>query len=157
MKVKLDKIDKYILERLQEDARLTTKVLAEELGLTTTPVFERIKKMEKAGIIDKYVALLNPNEVNLGLTVYISISLKGHTRSFLDRFVKEVNNFSEVAECYHVAGNFDFLLKVLVKDMAAYEGFLLSKLSLISDLAQVQSIFVLSKKKHTTALSVKNS
>ena len=154
--MKLDKIDRHILERLQQDARLTTKVLAEELGLTTTPVFERIKKMEKGGIIDKYVALLNPKEVNLGLTVFISVSLKGHTRSFLDRFVKEVNIFPEVAECYHVAGNFDFLLKVLVKDMAAYESFILTKLSLLTDLAQVQSTFVLSEKKRSTALSIKS-
>lgn len=152
--MRLDKIDKYILERLQADARLTTKALADELKLTTTPVFERIKKMEKAGIIDKYVALLKPKEVSLGLTVFISISLKGHTRSSLDKFVKEVDGFPEVAECFHVAGNFDFMLKVHVKDMDAYESFLLTKLSLISDLAQVQSYFVLSKRKYTTALPI---
>jgi len=152
--MKLDLTDIKILEILQHDSRVTSKALAALLNLSPTPVFERVKKLEREGIIKKYVALVDNKKVDLMLTTFISISLTKHTRMYLEKFVKEVEKYPEVQECYHIAGNFDFLLKVLVKDIESYEAFTLTKLAMISNLGQVHSSFVLSKNIHTTAYSL---
>ncbi len=152
MSTKLDKVDIAILNILQKESNITTKALADKLNLTTTPVFERVKRMEKQGVIERYVALLNPAKVNKTLTVFISISIKNHTRSYLEKFMNEVNEFEEVMECFHIAGNFDFLLKVITRDMDSYQKFLLSKLSTNANIAHVQSSFALSASKQKTAL-----
>ena len=120
----LDKIDTQILTMLQKDSNRTTKSIAEELGITTSPVFERIKKLEKEGYIKKYVAVLDNKKIGLKLTVFIGITLQGHTRSYLEKFVREINNFPEIVECHRVSGNFDYLLKLVVEDIEAYESFL---------------------------------
>jgi DNA-binding Lrp family transcriptional regulator len=150
----LDLTDVKILNILQREGRITTKALAEQLNLTTTPVFERVKKLEREGIIDKYVALLNQKKIDKKLIVFVSLSLKNHTRSYLEGFVKEVGSFNEVQECYHIAGNFDYMIKVIVKDMEAYQQFLLTKISTNNNIATVQSSFVLSKEKYSTAMPV---
>lgn len=152
--MKLDATDIRILEILQEDGRITTKALADHLNLSTTPVFERVKRLEREGIINQYVALLDNRKLELMLTAFISISLTKHSRSYLEKFVNEVSQYPEVMECYHIAGNFDFLLKVVVKNMERYEAFVLTKLSTIANLGQVQSSFVLSKNIHKTAYSI---
>ena len=153
MHVKLDKTDIKILELLQRDGRMTTKSLAEQLNLTTTPIFERVKRLEREGIIDKYVALINQKKIDKKLIIFVSISLKNHTRSYLDGFVNEMTAYNEVQECYHIAGNFDFMLKIILKDMEAYEQFIYTKLSVNTNISNVQSSFVLSKNKYSTALS----
>lgn len=152
--MKLDATDIKILEILQQDSRITSKALAVELNLSATPVFERVKRLERDGIIRKYVALVDNKKIDLMLMTFISISLTKHTRMYLEKFVKEVEKYPEVLECYHIAGNFDFLLKVLVKDIEAFEAFTLTKLSTIANLGQVHSSFVLSKNIHTTAYSL---
>lgn len=152
--MKLDQTDIKILEILQQDGRITTKALAEQLNLTTTPVFERVKRLEKDGIIKQYVALVDNGKLGLSLTAFISISLTKHSRSYLEKFVTEVDQYPEVMECYHIAGNFDFLLKIVVKNMEKYESFILTKLSTIANLGQVQSSFVLSNNIHKTAYQV---
>ncbi|MDN5200879.1 Lrp/AsnC family transcriptional regulator [Fulvivirgaceae bacterium BMA10] len=152
--VKLDKTDLKILQILQKEARITTKAMAEKLNLSVTPVFERVKRLEREGVIDGYVALLNQSKIDRKLIVFISISLKEHTRTYLEKFIDEMKSFPEVMECYHIAGNFDFLLKVVMKDMESYQAFILSKLSVISNIGHVQSSFVLSKSKFTTAYTL---
>jgi DNA-binding Lrp family transcriptional regulator len=152
--MKLDATDIKILEILQQDGRITTKALADQLNLTTTPVFERVKRLEKDGVIKKYVALVDNRKLDLSLTAFISISLTKHSRTYLEKFVTEVNQYPEVMECYHIAGNFDFLLKIVVKNMEKYESFILTKLSTIANLGQVQSSFVLSNNIHKTAYQV---
>ncbi len=154
MEYRLDKTDKAILQMLQHNSNRTTKSIAEELGMSTTPIFERIKKLEKEGYIDKYVALLNNKKIGLKQIVFIGITLKGHTRSYLEKFVKTINGFPEVVECHRVAGNFDYLLKLVVEDVEAYERFILTKLTLISDLGSVQSYIALSKGKDTNELDL---
>ena len=148
--IKLDTIDIKILETLQEDGRITTKALAEKMNLTTTPVYERVKRLEKEGIVKQYAALVDQQKLGLNLIAFISISLTRHSRSYLEKFVTEVNQYKEVMECYHIAGNFDFLLKVVMKNMESYEAFILTKLSTIPNLGQVQSSFVLSKNIYKT-------
>ena len=152
--IKLDETDIRILEQLQEDGRKTIKAMADELHLSTTPVFERVKRLEREGIIKKYAALVDPKKLELNLIVFISISLTKHSRSHLEKFIKEISEYKEVMECYHIAGNFDFLLKIVVKGMKDYETFILSKLSTIANLGQVQSSFVLSENIHSTAYKI---
>ena len=152
--LKLDAVDIKILEVLQGDARITTKALADQLNLSTTPVFERVKRLEREGLIKKYVALVDNKKLGLRLIAFISISLTKHSRSYLEKFVNEVEQYPEVMECYHIAGNYDFLLKVVVRSMEVYETFVLTKLSTIANLGQVQSSFVISENLHTTAYKI---
>ncbi len=150
----LDKIDSQILAILQKNSNRTTKSIANELGMTTSPIFERIKKLEKEGYIEKYVAVLNNKKIGLKLTVFIGITLQGHTRSYLEKFVKEINNFPEVVECHRVSGNFDYLLKLVVEDIEAYETFIISKLTLLPYLGNVQSLITLSTGKETNEIDL---
>jgi len=154
MQEKLDQTDLKILSLLQEDSNRTNKSIAEELGMTTTPIFERIKRLEDKGVIDKYVAVLNKKKLGLRRTIFIGITLKGHTRDYLERFVKIVDDFDEVIECHRVSGNYDYLLKIVVADVEAYENFILTKLTLISDLGSVQSLIVLSTSKENEGLDL---
>ena len=150
----LDSTDRKILDILQEDAKITNTALAAKFKLTATPVYERVKKMEQSGVISRYVALLDQKKVDKNLIIFISISLKNHARSYLTKFKETIDKYDEITECYHIAGNFDFLLKAQLKDMEAYQKFILSKLSVDENIGQVQSSFVLSKNKYSTALPV---
>lgn len=150
----LDKIDTKILSLLQQNSNRTTKSIAAELGMTTTPIFERIKKLEKQGYIKKYVAVLNNKKIGLKQTVFIGITLQGHTRSYLEKFVKQINSFPEVIECHRVSGNFDYLLKLVVEDIEAYETFIISKLTLLPYLGNVQSLITLSTGKETNEVDL---
>ncbi len=152
MNTKLDIIDAQILRELQDDGRITIKSLSDKLNLSPTPIFERIKKLEKAGFIKEYTALLNERKLGLKQVVFISLTLKEHSRSYLEKFEKEIETFPEVLECYRITGNFDFLVKVLVKDIEAYENFILTKLSLLKNLGNVQSHIALSEAKNTTKI-----
>lgn len=152
--MRLDQTDLSLLKLLQKDSNQTVKSLAQQLGKTTTPIFERIKKLEKEGYIEGYAARLNPKKLGLKQTVFIAITLQGHTRSYLEKFVNEVNNFPEVVECHRVSGNFDYLLKLVVKDIEAYETFIVTKLTLLPYIGNVQSHIVLSSSKQTQQLDL---
>jgi Lrp/AsnC family transcriptional regulator len=156
MAYNLDKIDTQILGILQHNSNRTTKSIADELGMTTSPVFERIKKLEREGYIKKYVAVLDNKKIGLKLTVFIGITLQGHTRSYLEKFVTEINKFPEIIECHRVSGNFDYLLKLVVEDIQAYEHFIISKLTLLPYLGNVQSLITLSTGKETNEIDLNN-
>ncbi|MEM8901685.1 MAG: Lrp/AsnC family transcriptional regulator [Bacteroidota bacterium] len=149
-----DNTDLKILRILQKDGNQTNKRVASLLGMTVTPIFERIKRLEREGFIGKYIALLNRRKLGFKQTVFIGLTLKGHTRNYLDRFVKKIDEFGEVLECHRVSGNFDYLLKIVVQDVEAYETFILNKLTLISDLGSVQSMIVLSTSKESTDIAI---
>ncbi len=148
----LDATDLRILHLLQEDAKMTTKEIAAQLGMTTTPIFERIKRMEREGFIRNYVALLDKNRVGLSLVAFTNVSLKEHFTEFLTRFEEAVSSLPEVNECYHIAGSYDYLLKVVVKDMAAYQHFVAKKLAALENIGRVQSSFVMTEVKYSTKL-----
>lgn len=150
----LDKIDKGILEILQKDAKCRHKEIANQLGLSTTPIYERVKRLEREGYITGYVALVNPEKVGKKLTVFCSVTLDQHIKEKLEEFVDKVNSFPEVMECYHVTGKYDYMLKVLVADIRDYQHFLINSLSAIDNLAHVVSSFVIGPVKHETALPV---
>lgn len=154
MKSQLDTVDIRILELLQEDAKITAKSIGEQLNLTQTPIFERIKKLEREGYIKGYTAVLNERKLGLKQTVFIGVTLKGHTRSYLDKFMARVNDFPEVLECYQVTGSYDFLLKVVLQDIEAYQTFVETKLSLLPDLGNVYTYIAIKRAKQTGHLDL---
>ncbi len=147
----MDAIDKRILNLLQKDGKLNTKEIADQVGLTISPTFERIRKLENTAI-RKYVALLDKKALDLNIHVFCNVTLSKHSRASIDEFKKQACALNEVMECYHISGNADFMLKILVKDMNAYQKFIVDKLSIIPGLSNVQSSFVMEEIKHETAI-----
>ena len=150
----LDEIDLRLLRMLQANSSLTTKQLAAKVNLSTTPVFERIKKLEKAGYIKNYVAVLDAEKLQKGLTVFCNITLKEHTRVIGNQFVKDIVSLEEVVECYNISGDYDFLLKILVKDMKEYQNFVLNHLGSVKNIGSAQSTFVMGEIKNSYAVPI---
>ena len=148
--VTLDKNDLAILKLLQANARITVKEISEKIHLSTTPVHERIKRLEQTGVIKQYVTLLDYNKVNRSLMVICYVSLKEHSKTAGVKFIKTMNELQEVIECYSISGEFDFMLKVLCQDMNAYYDFHVNKLSQLENMGNVQSVFVMGVIKETT-------
>ncbi len=147
-----DETDKKLMLFLQEDAKQTTKELAYKLGLSVTAVYERVRKMENTGVISKYVALLNREKINRNFIVLCHIKLAQHKKEYVLQFEKEVMNLQEVTECFHVSGDYDYILKIGVKDMEDYRNFMLSKLTTLQHIASTHSSFMISEIKNTTAI-----
>ena len=144
MTIKLDRIDKHILNLMQSNGRITNLELAEHVGLSPTPCSRRVKRLEESGLIDRHVTLLNAEALGLDLTAIIGISMDRHTPDRFESFEKAIVDMPEVVECSIVTGQAaDFLLKVLVKDMRQYEDFLLGKLTKLVGVSGVHSSFVL--------------
>ncbi len=150
----IDATDKRILSYLQEDAKMTIKELASKLNMTTTPVFERIKRLEKQGFIQCYSARVDRKKLGYKLLAFCSITLEKHEQNGLAKFIEEIQNIPEVVECYHIAGMFDYLLKVVVKDMEDYQNFITKKLSTISNIGKIQSSFVMTEIKNEHILKI---
>jgi len=148
MSKNLDEIDLKLIQLLQENAKSTIKELAGELNLSNTPVFDRVKRLENRGIISGYSALINRKEIGLDLMAFCTLTLNGHHADYLDTFYKEVNELNEVMECYHLTGSSDYLLKVVVSDMEAFQLFITKKLTSLSNIDKVQSSFVLTEIKN---------
>jgi DNA-binding Lrp family transcriptional regulator len=155
--MELDKTDRTILAMLQKDAKMTIKELASALHITSTPVYERIKRLEREKYIKHYAAIVDRNKVSLSLMAFTTVSLDGHQSAYLDSFENDVKQLPEVIECYHIAGMFDYLLKVIVKDMEAYEQFVAKKLAALAHIGRVQSSFVMNEIKYHTSLPLENS
>ena len=128
--------DKKLLEYLQQDSKQTNKELSNKLNLSVTAVYERIKKLEKEGFINSYVALINKKKAEKAFVVFCHIKLVQHAQDYVMKFEKEVTNLNEVLECYHISGDYDYLLKVLVKDMTAFREFMVKKLTTIGSSAK---------------------
>lgn len=140
---KLDSIDKQLLKLLKKNAKLSSKELAAEIGLTLTPTYERVKRLENKGFIQSYTIKLNREKIGKNLRVLCNVSLKSHALEFLNAFEEKVVHLKEISSCFHIAGNFDYLLLIEVKDMNEYSIFLKEKLATIPHIAQVQSSFVM--------------
>ena len=154
----LDKLDRHILRSLQDDGRATYDQLAEQVGLSPSAVLRRVKRLEESGVIDRYVALVKPESVGLGLTAYINVRLEKHTESHkrnpMDLFRASVQTWPEVAECAALTGEMDYLLRVLVQDMAHYSRFIMETLLKHPSVQDCKTSFVLDRVKTTTAVPV---
>lgn len=148
----LDETDLKILRILQEDARITTKELAAKVNLSTTPVFERLKRLERDGYIRKYVAILDAEKLNLGFEVFCSVKLKQMSREVAHAFVNVIKDIPQVAECYNISGEFDYLLKIHAPDMQYYNEFIINVLGTVDSIGSIQSSFVMKEIKHSYGL-----
>ncbi len=147
----MDKIDRNILKLLQEDATLSTADIAERVGLSTTPCWRRIQRLEESGIIRKKVALLSREKLNLGVNVFIAVKTNQHNWEWLANFSEAVRRFPEVVEFYRMAGESDYLLRVVVPDIPTFDTFY-KKLVQTTDLSDVSSSFAMEQIKYTTSL-----
>jgi len=150
----LDAIDKKLLQLLQEDAKQTNKQLAYQLNLSVTAVYERIKKLERNKIITSYVALVNKNAISKGFMVFCHVKLTQHSGNYITKFETEVKQLPEVLECFHVSGEYDYLLKVIVEDMEHFRIFMINKLTTLEHIGSTQSSFSINEVKNTTAIEL---
>ena len=146
----LDATDKKLLQFLQEDSKQTTKELSLKLNLSVTAVYERIKKLEREEIISKYVVLLNRNKIQKGFVVFCHLKLMQHTKEFISQFEKEVVQLNEVLECFHVSGDYDYILKICVENMEEYREFMVTKLTTLQHIGSTHSTFMIGEVKNTT-------
>lgn len=139
----IDETDYKILELLKHNAKLGTKEIASQVGLTITPTYERIRRMEKRGIIKSYIAVIDKKKQGFTLNVLCNVQLKSHAAHYLEEFERAIVQLDEVTDCYHIAGNFDYLLKISSRNMDGYAVFVKEKLAVIPHIATVQSSFVM--------------
>lgn len=147
----LDKMDRKILDILQQDCTVPVAEIGRRVGLSTTPCWRRIQKLEEAGIIDRRVALLDPKKVKAGVTVFVSISTSHHAQDWLDKFHAAIQDFPEVVEFYRMSGQVDYLLRVVVPDIESYDAFYKRLIARI-ELSDVSSAFAMEQIKFTTEL-----
>jgi DNA-binding Lrp family transcriptional regulator len=153
---RLDDLDRKILDVLQEEGRITNSALAKRIGLTTTPTAERVRRLEREGVIDGYGARINAEAVNRGLTVFCSIALTMHQMKMVDQFCQAVEALPEVLACYHITGDADFLLHVVVEDTNDYERFMRKHLTHLPGVQKIHTNIVLSTKKERGKIPVHN-
>ncbi len=149
-----DEVDVNLLALLQGDSKKTTKEYANQLNLSTTAVYERIKRLERTGVVTKYVALVDKKKINKAFVVLCHVKLIQHIKEFVIQFEREILKLEEVAECYHISGDYDYILKIHVSDMQAYRDFMVTKLTAINHIGSTQSSFVINEVKHTTAINL---
>ena len=150
----LDTTDKKLINLLQKDCKQTTKRLATQLNLSVTAIYERIKKLEKEKIIKQYVALIQKNKIDSSFLVFCHLKLIQHSKEYVTNFEREVIKLDEVSECFHVSGDYDYILKIYVKDMEAYREFMINTLTALKHIGSTHSIFTIGEVKNTTAISL---
>ncbi|MEO9485831.1 MAG: Lrp/AsnC family transcriptional regulator [Ekhidna sp.] len=153
-RIKLDKIDRKILDILQSNAKITNAQLSKDIGLSPAPTLERVKKLETSGIIKSYHAKLDTDKVGLGVHTFVQVSLKGHNKKNIDAFINEINAIPEVIECHHITGSGDFILKIISSDIQSYQKLMLEKVSEIEVVDGLQSMIILSTFKDSKVMPV---
>jgi len=152
--MKIDTTDIKILNILQRNGRITNSALAKEIKISPPPTLERVKKLEKNGVIKKFVALVNPSTVGIGTHTFVEVTLRGHTKENVTAFIEAAQNMDEIMECHHVTGDADFLLKIAVKDIPAYEQLILHELTTLPHVSNLKTMVVLSTFKEETAYTL---
>ena len=150
--MKLDIIDKKLINFLQIDSKITTKQLANNLNLSVTAIYERIKKLEKKGVIEKYVAVVNKEKIQRDFIVFTQVKLVQHHHQYIEKFEKDVLQFTEVLECYNISGDYDYLLKVAVENMKSYRNFINFKLTTLNHISSTHSTFIIDEVRNSTAI-----
>lgn len=152
--IKLDSVDKKILEILQENSNITNAQLAKQIGLSPAPTLERVNKLETSGVIKSYHAVVDAASVGLGVSTFVMSSLKGHNKQNIDKFISAIKLVDEVVECHHITGSGDFLLKIVCADIAAYQQLMLDKVSNIDVVDSLQSMVILSTFKDSKSIPI---
>jgi len=147
--MQFDTIDKNLIKYLQDDCKKTTKELSVRLKLSATAIYERIKKLEKAGVIEKYVAIIDKEKIEKAFMVFCQIKLIQHKREYVNKFENDVVQFNEVLECYNISGDYDYILKVVVKNMKAYRNFINDKLTTLDYISSAHSTFIINELKNS--------
>lgn len=155
-KMKIDATDRKILEILQHNSNITNAQLAKEIGLSPAPTLERVNKLEASGIIKSYHAVIDPASVNLGVSTFVMVSLKGHNKENIDKFVNAINQIDEVIECHHITGAGDFILKIVSGDITTYQQLMLEEVSNIDVVDSLQTMVILSTFKDSKSLPIPN-
>ena len=154
MKIKLDSIDRKILELLQANSNITNAQLAIEVGLSPAPTLERVKKLETAGVIRSYHAVIDTASVGIGVSTFVMASLKGHNKENISKFMKSISEIEEIVECHHVTGQADFILKIVCTDIPSYQNLMLEKVTNIEVVDNLQSMVILSTFKDTKIVPI---
>lgn len=150
----LDETDVKLLQLLQRNAKATTKELAYEVNLSPSPTFERLRRLEREGYIERYVAVVNPKMVGNGFVVFCNIRLKQHGKEIGLRFMDAIKDIEEITECYNTSGDYDFMMKIFVRDMKHYQDFVLNTLGVIDSIGSLHSIFVIGEVKNSYSVPV---
>ena len=150
----LDITDKKLINLLQNDSKQTTKQLSLQLNLSVTAVYERVKKLENQKVIEKYVAIINKNKIEKSFLVFCHVKLIQHSKEYVTTFEREILKLVEVSECFHVSGDYDYILKIYVKDMDEYRHFMVTKLTAIKHIGSTHSTFTIEQVKNTTAINI---
>lgn len=150
----LDKVDIQILRVLQENARLTTKELASKVSLSSTPVYERLKRLEAAGYIKKYMAVLDAEKLDRGFVVFCNVKMQRLSKEISENFANVIRSIPEVTECYNVSGAYDYMLKIHAPDMRYYKEFVLNVIGTIEHLGSLESTFVMDELKHEYGIGI---
>jgi Lrp/AsnC family leucine-responsive transcriptional regulator len=154
MKIKLDAIDRKILELLQTNSNITNSQLAQEIGLSPAPTLERVKKLETAGVIKSYHAVIDTASVGLGVSTFVMASLKGHNKENISKFMNAIAQIKEIVECHHVTGQADFILKIVCTDIPSYQNLMLEKVTNIEVVDNLQSMVILSTFKDSKTVPI---
>lgn len=154
MRIKLDGTDRKILELLQTNSNITNAQLAQEIGLSPAPTLERVKKLENSEVIKSYHAVIDPAAVGMGVSTFVTVSLKGHNKENIERFISAIKEIEEVVECHHVTGQADFILKIVASDIPAYQSLMLEKVSNIEVVDNMQSTVILSTFKDSKVIPI---
>jgi DNA-binding Lrp family transcriptional regulator len=154
MKIKLDAIDRKILELLQRNSNITNAQLAQEVGLSPAPTLERVKKLETAGVIKSYHAVVDTASVGLGVSTFVMASLKGHNKENITKFISAISVIPEIVECHHLTGEADFILKIVAPDIPSYQKLMLEQVSNIEVVDNLQSMVILSTFKDTKIVPI---
>lgn len=150
----MDSVDKRILNELQKNAKVNMKELADELHLSKSPLYERVKRLEEEGYITRYAAIVNKEKIGKPLVVFCRLSTRAHDQESYARFVEEIQNLEEVVECYSIGGEYDVLVKIIVKDLDTYDKFRLEKLTSIKGVAKINSTIAIREFKNTSFIKV---
>ena len=150
----MDEFDKKILDFLQKNAKLTAKELSKSLSLSQTPIYERIKKLEKLGVIKDYVAILNADIINKGLIVFMNITIKEHGHASRKKFIDDISRLKDVSELYHTSGSYDFLAKVRFSSVKEYRDFLVNYIAIVENISDIDSQIVLEEIKASTYINL---
>lgn len=152
--MKIDQIDYRLIELLQKNCKQTTKELADQLELSTTAVYERVKKLEKQNIITDYIAIVNKDKINRSFIAIAHVKIKSHSKDAILKFERKVSEIPEILESFHVSGEYDYILKIGVHDMEAYREFMLSKLTTMEEIQSTHSSFVIKEVKNLKTYSI---